>query len=237
MKKVFIDIGAHFGESILKALQPCYGFDVVVAYEPSSLGARRVRRISEPRLEVRQMALGNKESIVTLFGAGHLGGSLYGDKQGLLRRDDTEIVTLRRASTELGPFLDEGNEVFLKINCEGGEIEILQDLAFKNQLTKFSSVYVDWDSRKVPSLQIAMLETQELLVNYNNVFHAHDFEETGWLGVEHWLDKTILKSSTPTYRLPEHNFLRQPWRSIAFLKKRAPRVFRLLVRVRNRIRL
>jgi FkbM family methyltransferase len=233
---MFVDVGAHFGESVLKALQPCYGFDSLIAFEPSSLGARRIKRIWDRRVQVRRIALADSEKTEVLYGAGHLGASLFSDKETLLMRDDKELVRVQKASTELAPFLQDGYEVFLKINCEGGEIAILDDLNTSGLLTRFRSVYVDWDAKKVPSLRLAMLDIQSRIESYDNIFHAHDFADTGWLGVERWLDKVILGSATPSNRLPEHNFLRQPWRFIALMKKRAPRVFRLLVRVRNRIR-
>lgn len=41
----------------------------------------------------------------------------------------------------------------MKLNCEGGEILILRDLIQSRQIHTLNSIYIDFDSRKIPSQQ------------------------------------------------------------------------------------
>ncbi len=72
--RVFLDVGAHFGESIFKALNPRLQFDLIVAFEPSNVGCERLKRIKSKNFQIEQYGLGDSDIELTLFSAGYLGG-------------------------------------------------------------------------------------------------------------------------------------------------------------------
>ena len=42
MNNIFIDVGAHIGESLEEALRPIYDLNEVIAIEPSSFGYKKL---------------------------------------------------------------------------------------------------------------------------------------------------------------------------------------------------
>ena len=234
--KIFIDVGAHFGECVLKALQPKYDFDLVLAYEPSLVAVKRLSRISDKRLEVKQFGLGEREETLELYGAGYLGASLYSDKEKLIKPNLVERVQIKDASEELKPLLIRENKVWLKINCEGGEIAIINQLDHKGLLPHFAGIYVDWDARKVPSLR-HLVETskKKLELSRAKFVNASDFDVTGWLGVERWLLASVKQHENPKiveYQdIAEYRFFRFPWSILVWLKVTHPQVHNVIVKV------
>ncbi len=146
-----MDIGSHFGESIYKALNPELKFDKIFAYEPSSIAFQRLTVIKDSRLTLKKIALGAKNGNVDLYSSGSLGAITFRDKKGV-STSEKERVTVNSATEELRDRLSSCAEVFMKINCEGGELDILENFMTAGLIMKCTHLYVDWDARKVPSL-------------------------------------------------------------------------------------
>ncbi len=150
-RRVFLDVGAHYGESAEVALDPGWGFARVHCFEPAA-GCRRIlARYRDPRLRVEPFGLSNRTGPATLFGAGLLGASVYADKRqpGVAVRE--EPVHLVRASDWLAAGTAPDDEVYLKLNCEGSECDVLEDLLDTGLVARVRALYVDFDVRKVPS--------------------------------------------------------------------------------------
>ena len=187
--RIYIDVGAHFGECIFKALNPSLGFDLILAYEPSCLAAKRIELIKDNRIKVENFALGSTNEQKTLYGSGLIGASIHEEKKGNSGQV-TELISIKPASSELRKYLTASNEVFIRLNCEGSEIQVLQDLRESGLLSLIDHIYVDWDARKIPSLQKRyFLFRGEMLLEYSNIVSADEFPVTGWLGVEMWLSE------------------------------------------------
>jgi len=91
--------------------------------------------------------------------------------------DTLEPVLVRRASTELATLLDTcGTPVVLKLDCEGAEYEILEDLAASSLLPRFKAVLCEWH-RKGPDALTRLLETAGFAVEHK----ASSSPDTGML--------------------------------------------------------
>jgi hypothetical protein len=109
-----------------------------------------LRRFREPRLVVDSRGLSNETRTAELYGAGLLGASVYADKpQG--GGGEVDTIALVRASDWLREHTSHEDDVYLKMNCEGSEADILDDLLGSDQLVRIRSIYVDFDIRKIPS--------------------------------------------------------------------------------------
>lgn len=162
--KIFVDIGAHYGETLHVALDPKWGFDRVFSLEPASACQATLRRFRDPRLSVEQIALSDHDGMAVLHGAGLLGGSLYANKTQKISSVSelaTETVPLVRA-TRWFRQLPEA-EIFLKFNCEGGEADILDDLLSSGEIQRVASAYIDFDIRKVPGQAHRQLDIERRL--------------------------------------------------------------------------
>lgn len=148
--RVFVDVGAHYGETLDVALDPRWAFDRVFSLEPSLNCQRLLKSFRDERIVLNDLGLSNVTRTTELYGAGLIGGSIYPDKpQG--NEVAPETISLVRASEWLKENTSADDTVFLKLNCEGSEVDILDDLLDSDALGRLRSVYVDFDVRKIPS--------------------------------------------------------------------------------------
>lgn len=224
-----MDIGSHFGESIYKALNPELGFDQIIAYEPSKRAIERVSYIRDPRLVLKNTALGAKNDSIDPYSSGALGASVFKDKRGLVT-NEIERINIRNASDELREILENGDEIFVKINCEGGELDILEDLMKSNLILKINHLYVDWDARKIPSLAAQYISTRSKIERLNiDLVSSDSLALSGWKGVEIWLSNYKVKRVTAISKLRynTYDFLAPKHRLKEIIKNKMPRVMNI----------
>lgn len=163
--RIFVDVGAHYGETLDVALDPGWGFGRIYSLEPARACQKILRGFRDPRLRVVGSGLSDKAQSVTLYGAGLLGASVYADKTQLDERaaETTETIELIRASEWLKGNTTAEDEVFLKLNCEGSEVDVLNDLLHSEAIGRIRAVYVDFDVRKIPSQAHRQAKVEQML--------------------------------------------------------------------------
>ena len=77
--------------------------------------------------------------------------SMFGDKNDVSTLEQTRC-TIVEASNWFERHLDEEDTVIMKINAEGAEVHILNNLIDSGQIWRIHNVMIDWDCRKVPSI-------------------------------------------------------------------------------------
>lgn len=164
--RIFIDVGGHYGETLNFALDPQWGFDLIYSIEPCAACVSVLRSFSDRRLRVEPIALSDHNGTAELQGAGLRGGSLYAGKRVIERNENViraETITLVRASEWFAAKIPAGAEVFLKMNCEGSEVDILSDLLDSGEIAKVSNAYIDFDIRKVAGQEHRQAEIEARL--------------------------------------------------------------------------
>ncbi len=149
--RIFLDVGGHYGETLDVALDPRWGFDKIYCFEPARPCRRILRGFRDTRLLVVPMGLSNRTGQTTLYGTGLLGGSVYADKRQFDAHVEAETVDMVRATDWLLADTSEDDEIYLKLNCEGSECDVLEDLLDSGVIDRFHTIYVDFDVRKIPS--------------------------------------------------------------------------------------
>ena len=148
-RKLFLDVGGHYGESAAVALGRDLAFDAVHTFEPDPQCIARMQRdfasaIDAGRLILHPVALGGEDGEITLFGDNAGGGASV--VAGMLRDGKRAI---RVAKIDVARFLDthatENDAVFVKLNCEGGEVEILERLHQSARIGAVRSIMADFD--------------------------------------------------------------------------------------------
>lgn len=134
--KIFLDVGAHNGETLEVVLEPKYGFDKIYCFEPALQCCNTIRaKYPDKRVYVCEYGLWNKDCTMSLYNHGEMGASVFKDKP--RRHDkgskDTRFVS---ASNWFSENLNFGNQIYLKLNCEGAECVILDDLVESGQYKK-----------------------------------------------------------------------------------------------------
>lgn len=152
---VMIDIGLNLGFTSLWTLRnaPCvksYGFE---PFLPTFRLAERNLSLNPPladRLEIFPFGLGKERHTVEISYNPDFPGSMSTVTDRFLDRPEfhCERVQIENASEILAPILDRHEEaVFLKMDCEGGEREILPDLAESRLLDRIDVLVMEWHEK------------------------------------------------------------------------------------------
>lgn len=153
-RAVFLDIGAHWGETLEEVLSPVWRFDTVFAFEPDPEAVGILREkfaadLASGKLRIIDAALSNRDGQADLFGGNEGGGaSLYAEKTNI-DPGQHALVKLIASSAFFREQFNGGDLILAKLNCEGGEVDILGDLSQSGEIQKIARLVVDFDIRKV----------------------------------------------------------------------------------------
>jgi FkbM family methyltransferase len=148
--KVFLDVGAHEGESLHAVRDAKYGFDRIYCFEPASACWPALEAVRDRRVRVCRFGLWNRTCEHMLYDPGSVGASLFVDK--FRSTPPQEVTRFVRATEWFRANLEDRDEIFLKLNCEGAEFDIVEDLLDSGELGGVRSVMIDPDVRKIASL-------------------------------------------------------------------------------------
>ena len=199
--KVFLDVGAHVGESLKPALDPRYRFDRIVCFEPVQACWAALEGIADHRVEICRFGLWKEEENRSINDPGSLGASVHAEGSS---RGRSEIVALRQASGWFRDELAEDDTVLLKLNCEGSECDILDDLLRSGEIRKVDSALVDFDVRKVTGLAHREREVRERLdaAGYTGLLRLKEEHKgpTHTVTIDNWLREAGVTSTRPPAR-------------------------------------
>jgi FkbM family methyltransferase len=158
--KIFLDVGSNRGQTLDEILEPRYGFDRIFlkygfdriyCFEPvPELQQVIAKEYQDPRIVINEVGLWNQTCQRPIFSPGSQGGSIFADKVNVDPQHSV-ICRLVRASDWFRDHLTETDEVYLKLNCEGCEVDIIEDLLDSNEYRKITSLGVAFDVWKIPS--------------------------------------------------------------------------------------
>ena len=194
--KIFLDVGGHNGETLNIALNPSWGFDCIHTFEPSLSRYSVLKKFRDKRLYVHNFGLGAKSESRKFYGAGTVGGSIYSnkifaDKNALKYIEEVEVV---EASSWILNNTNSDDQIFLKMNCEGSEADILENLIDTKTIFRISSIYVDFDVRKIPGQEFRQALLESSMESQNIDFHSPEkLGNKGERAVEEWLTKELAK--------------------------------------------
>ncbi|MEL7164969.1 MAG: FkbM family methyltransferase [Pseudomonadota bacterium] len=152
MKKVFLDVGGHLGQTLEEVLKPLYRFDEIWCFEPFAPCADILEeKFKDPRLRIARYGLSNVTGPLRFYshGHGHMGSTTKADEN-----SEMAIVTecdFVRASEFFAEHIGPDDLVVMKLNCEGSECDIMNDLIDGDQIGKLDNVMIDFDVRKFPA--------------------------------------------------------------------------------------
>ncbi len=181
-QKIFLDVGGHFGETLDEILKPAWRFDVVHCFEPQAkcyahLKNKFFEQVTDGKLVLHKYGLADFNGERNLYGGASstIGASLFADKNDI-DASEAEKCEFVRASNFVQEYIAPGDLAIMKLNCEGGEVLILRNLMESGAIHSFSSIFIDFDIRKIPSQRE---EERKLIVemencNFRNYALAHE---------------------------------------------------------------
>ncbi|HEX6664563.1 MAG TPA: FkbM family methyltransferase [Gaiellaceae bacterium] len=161
--KAFLDVGAHEGSSLHSVRDPKYGFDRIYCFEPAASCWPALDAVTDSRVQICHFGLWNRTTERELYDPGSRGASMFEDK--FRSKPSGETARFVRASDWFRDNLDTDDEIYVKLNCEGAEADIVEDLLGSGLLDRVRSVMIDPDVRKIPSLAYRHRELEERLAS------------------------------------------------------------------------
>ena len=148
--KVFLDVGAHEGQSLSALFDPKYSFDKIFAFEPVKSLHQKLNKLAQGRENVTLLDYGlwNKNAEEKIYSPGTLAGSIYPAHHDV-DENAFELCRFVSASDWFAVNINKGDEVYMKLNCEGAEADILLDLLSSKEIFKITDVMIDFDINKV----------------------------------------------------------------------------------------
>jgi|WetSurMetagenome_2_1015567.scaffolds.fasta_scaffold37079_2 FkbM family methyltransferase len=172
---IMIDIGLNMAStSVLFArntwIKKIYAFEPF--HETYALALQNIHaNPNRDKIEAYNFGLSDSDTILRIKYHPRRSGSMstvkdrYGDDSTLCE----EIIEVQQASRVLRPILERHHEkVFLKMDCEGAEKEILPDLEKSHLLSRIDIIILEWHFEN-PSPLVELLERNGFLV-----FCSHD---------------------------------------------------------------
>ena len=151
MRKIFLDVGAHDGQTAREVLRDCDLFTDIWCFEPMPAQRARLGALAEdPRLKIFDFGLSNRTGEAIIYGDNtDMGASPYVSKKkrGNDRATPCELV---RASDFFAEHIAPDDSIVMKLNCEGAECDIINDLLDSGEVAKVANVMIDFDVRKIP---------------------------------------------------------------------------------------
>ena len=194
--RIFLDVGAHHGETLQEVLKKKYNFDVIYAFEPSKKCLSKLKKYKSKKLIINNFGLGKKFENKELYSPGGLGANVYVNSN----NQNTERILIKQASKWFKNNIKNNDIVFVKLNCEGGECDIINDLLINKQFYKIYNIMITFDVRDIPGKEYEELIIRKKLKNYklNNFCFSDDvmIGNTHKKRIEYWLNKLGAISAT-----------------------------------------
>jgi len=163
-RKIFLDLGAYIGDSVRFFREECEKakeFEIF-CFEPSPKLISKLEKVSNITL-IKAAAWSSNGTAFFYLGRGE-GSTMYKDKTsaGIDPKNVIKVSTVDIAKFIKSNF-NKSDKIWVKMNIEGGEYEIIPHLKKQGLLEWFDRVFVKWHSRKIPSLVVKDDEVRKMI--------------------------------------------------------------------------
>ena len=146
-RRIFLDVGGHLGETLAVAVQPRWRFDRIWTFEPASECLPALRALADERVEVVPAGWWSSDTTLDLHEPGHLGASAATGT----RRAGGAVETCRfiDAARWMAENIESTDTVWMKVNIEAAEVEVLRRLLDTGEIAKVDHLVVHFDIERV----------------------------------------------------------------------------------------
>lgn len=187
MKRIFLDIGAHEGQTLEIVTQERYGFDEIHSFEPMPGQFATLDRFD---VNLHNFGLSDRTCSRPVYGANEqYEASVYRAPGRIDDSVETECDFVR-ATDWFKRNVPSDAQVIAKMNCEGSEADILNDLIKSKEIWKIDHVAIAFDIRRFPDGELRYLDLRGLM------------EDIGFNVYERWvmLGANVPPGSEATYQ-------------------------------------
>lgn len=145
-RRIFLDVGAHHGQSVRAAMEPRWRFDRIWTFEPTQPCIEILERIVDDRVTVVPAGWWSADTEKIVHDPGSIGASIDARKA---MGGDTARCSFIDAARWMSENIESDDQVWLKINIEGAEIEVLDRLLTTGEIRKVDHLVVHFDIEKL----------------------------------------------------------------------------------------
>jgi FkbM family methyltransferase len=166
--RVFLDVGANTGQSLAAAIE-YGGFDQIVCFEPVEMCWAYLKAKANQQTRIEKFGLWDRNTKATVYEPGTKGAGMWlKDKRLATDKPITsQVGEFRRASEWFKANVDTADCIYLKINCEGAECDILDDLLDSGEFDKVDYLMVHFDVVKIKAMSHRAEQTKIRLEQYS----------------------------------------------------------------------
>ena len=189
--KIFLDVGSHFGDTLDEVIKEDHKFDKIYAFEPSTHCFDKLEKYKNDIVTINNFGLSHHSGDTNLYDTGTGAASIYEDKCDLVDKNVVEKIKLVEASKWISENISPEDTIYLKLNCEGSECDIIENLLKNGVYDMIDHIMIDFDVRKIPSQHHRQQEILDLLKNKKNfnvcedvmIGNSHVEKIRNWLSV------------------------------------------------------
>lgn len=173
-KYVMFDIGLNLGMTSLSKAQDkncvkIYGFEPFVPTFKLAQHNMKLNKKLSQKITIFNYGLGNKNEILNINYNPDKPGAMSSVKNIFTECSNIEKIHIKKTSEVLGPLFTKHKEkIFLKIDCEGAEKQILPDLDASGLIKKVDVIVMEWHFED-PKWIIDLLTRNDFIVFRHNV--------------------------------------------------------------------
>lgn len=159
-RRIFLDVGGNVGQSLEEAVKPCWRFDHLWSFEPmaeeAAVLAERFGGLAN--VTVCPYGLLDRSGWVPVYGTNAcIEASIWPQKTDV-DADVIHLCPMVEASEFFRANIAADDYVIMKLNCEGAEVLILDNLADSGELDKVGAAMIDPDINRVPGEEQTLVD-------------------------------------------------------------------------------
>lgn len=176
-KYVMFDIGFNLGMTSLHKAQDkncvkIYAFEPFVPTYKLAMRNMELNKDLSKKITAFNYGLGDKEETIDVNYNHDRPGAMSSVKNVFSECDDIEQIQIKNTSEVLGPlFAKHKEKIFLKIDCEGAEKQILPDLEKSGLIKKVDVIVMEWHFEEPTMLVDLLLRNNFIVFRLNSVPH------------------------------------------------------------------
>lgn len=160
-RRVFLDVGAHIGETLQEVIKPRWRFDAIYAFEPVvAANIDELERYRDDRVELVRAGWWTESTQLPVFEPGAIGASIHAAKS---RTSHSVLCSFVDAAEWVREHTAENDTIWLKLNCEGAECHIINRLNDEGLLSRINYLLVHFDVEKVPGEEFRAHQARNVL--------------------------------------------------------------------------
>jgi len=192
--KIFLDVGGHHGETVEEVLKEKYHFDIIHTFEPVVSNCDIIKeQYNDDKLVINAFGLWDRSCRSIIYNAGHVGGTLFKEKYNGKRKKPNGDIECEfvRATDWFQENISNDDYVIMKINAEGAEIDIVDDLLNSCEYDKINHLMIDFDVRKIDGKKHLKKYLKDKLNKFNKDNYLTQSQamrgKTHQIRIAHWL--------------------------------------------------